>query len=252
MRARVDAGWGLPDGRDRAERDQEGLSGRHRGRQRRGPRNRRRRVRRVRRALGVRQDHPAAADLGARNDHRRPAPLRRPGHQRGLAARAQHGHGLSELRSLSAHDRPPEHRVCVARAKVPAGGDRRAGERGGPHSRPRRAARTEAEAAFRRPAAARGHGAGDRSPSGRLPSRRAALQPGRQAQGAAADRAAAPSRTAWRNHDPRHARPGGGDDPGRPCRHILGRLPPAIRHPAGASIASRPTSSWPASSAARR
>ena len=101
------------------------------------------------------------------------------------------------------------------------------------------AARPQAQGALRRPAAARGAGAGHRPQAVGLPLRRAALQPRRQAARADARRdhqAAAPAED---HHHLRHPRPGRGDDHGRPHRGDEGRHPAAGRHAAGALRAAR-------------
>ena len=106
--------------------------------------------------------------------------------------------------------------------------------------------------ALRRPAAARRDGPRDRAPAAGVPDGRAALEPRRQAARADARRdRAAPARPR-RDDDLRHARPGRGDDDGRPRRrHAQGRAA-AGRRRRRSSTTSRSTSSSPASSAAPR
>ncbi len=77
---------------------------------------------------------------------------------------------------------------------------------------------------LRRPAPACRDGPRDRAPAGRLPDGRAALEPRREAARADARGDRAPAAGPRRHHDLRHARPGRGDDDGRPRRrHAQGR-----------------------------
>ena len=116
----------------------------------------------------------------------------------------------------------------------------------------RAAARPQARRALRRPAPARRHRPGAGARRRRVPVRRAAVQPRRQAalRAARRDQAAAPA--AREHHDLRHPRPDRGADAGRPHRGDARRHHPAARRPARPSTTSRPTSSSPASSARRR
>ena len=94
--------------------------------------------------------------------------------------------------------------------------------------------RAEAARALRRPAPARRDGPRDRAPAAGVPDGRAALEPRREAARADARRdRAAPARPR-RDDDLRHARPGRGDDDGRPRGgHAQGRAA-AGRRAAGA------------------
>ena len=81
-----------------------------------------------------------------------------------------------------------------------------------------------------RPAPARGAGPRHRARAGRLPDGRAALQPGRHLARADARRDLQAAQQAQDDVHLRHARPGRGDDHGRPHRHPQGRRDPAGRH----------------------
>ena len=95
----------------------------------------------------------------------------------------------------------------------------------------RAAARAQARRPLRRPAPARRDRPGAGARRRRLPVRRAALQPRRQAplRAARRDQAAAPA--AREHHDLRHPRPDRGDDAGRPHRGHARRHHPAARRP---------------------
>ena len=111
-------------------------------------------------------------------------------------------------------------------------------QQGGQDPRARDAPGAQAAPAFGRPAPARRDGPRHRARARGVPVRRAALQPRRQAPRADAARDQAPAARAGRHLDLRDARPGRGDDPGRPAdrherrrrrpdRHADGRLRPA-------------------------
>ena len=112
--------------------------------------------------------------------------------------------------------------------------------------------RAHAAPALGRPAPARRHGPRHRARSQGVPVRRAALQPRRQAARADAHRDQAPARARGHDHDLRHARPGRGDDAGRPHRHPEPRPHRADRHARGRLRHGRPRPSSRASSARRR
>ena len=118
--------------------------------------------------------------------------------------------------------------------------------------RPHRPSRPQAAAALRRPAAARGDGTRDRARAPGLPHGRAALEPRREAARADARRDLAHPAPAQRHDGVRHARPGRGDDDGRPRRRAAPRSAAAVRRAAAPVRAARRTCSWRASSAARR
>ena len=119
-------------------------------------------------------------------------------------------------------------------------------------ARARGPAEAEAAQPLRRPAPARRDGPRDRPRAGGLPDGRAALEPRREAARADARGDLAPPARPRRDDDLRHARPGRGDDDGRPRRrHAQGRAA-AGRRPAGRSTTGRSTSSSAASSARRR
>ena len=167
----------------------------------------------------------------------------------GGAQGPRHRHGVPVLRALSADDgegqpvlRPEERRRAEGRDRAAHRAHRR-------DPADRAAARAQAVAALRRPAPARRHRPRAGARRRRVPVRRAAVQPRRQAALGAArrDQAAAPE--ARQHDDLRHPRPDRGDDAGRPHRGHEGRPDPAARRAAGRSTTGRSTSSSPASSA---
>ena len=178
-------------------------------------------------------------------------PHRRPRRERRAAEGPRHRHGVPELRAVPAHERVRQHGVRAQAAEGAEGRDRPAGARRGPHPRPRRAARPQAQGALGRPAPAGRHGPGHRPPPAGVPDGRAAVEPRRQAARADPRRdRPAPARPR-RHHDLRHPRPGRGHDDGRPRRgHAQGRAA-AGRHARRRSTSTRSTSSSPASSARR-
>ena len=105
-------------------------------------------------------------------------------------------------------------------------------KRGGRDPRPDRLAGPQARTAVRRPAPAGRHGPGHRARALGVPDGRAAVQPGRQAAGADARRGGAHPAADGRIHHLRHARPGRGDDHGRPGHRHAGRRAAAGRHSA--------------------
>ena len=114
------------------------------------------------------------------------------------------------------------------------GRDRPARARGRRHARARGVPQAQAARALGRPAPARRDGPGDRPPARGVPDGRAALEPRREAPRADARRDRPPPERPRRDDDLRHARPGRGDDDGRPGRrHAQGRAP-AGRDAAGA------------------
>ena len=188
------------------------------------------RVRRLRRPLGLRQVDAAAARGRARGHHLRATLHRRQGGQRPAAGRARHRDGVPVLRALPAHDRLREHGLRPEARAAPT--------RRRPSERVRDAARILQidHLLDRKPRAALGRAApagrdrpGDRARPARVPVRRAALEPRRGAARADAhrDREAAPR--AERHDDLRHARPGRGDDAGRPDRGAGRRPGDAVR-----------------------
>ena len=115
-----------------------------------------------------------------------------------------------------------------------------------------RAPRAQAEPALRRAAPAGRDGAGHRPRGRRVPLRRAAVQPRRQAARPDAYRDLPPAAPARHHHRLRHPRPDRGDDPRRPGgRAPQGRAAAGARA-RGSSTSSRSTCSSPASSARRR
>ena len=103
-----------------------------------------------------------------------------------------------------------------------------------PAARARRAPRPQARQPLRRPAPAGGDGPGDRAGGRRVPLRRAALEPRRQAARPDAHRDLAAPEAARHHHGLRHPRPDRGDDPRRPGGRAQARHPAAAGHAAGA------------------
>ena len=182
----------------------------------------------------MREVDPAADDRGPGGHHLRRPHDRRPEGQRPGSSRPQPGHGVPELRALPAPHRLREHRVPAPAGQEGQRRGRQAGEERVGDPGARRAPRPQAGQPVRRPAAARRDGAGDRPPGRRVPLRRAAVQPRREAARPDAHRDLAAAEEA-RHHDGlRDPRPDRGDDARRPGRRPQARDPPAARHAAGA------------------
>ena len=115
-----------------------------------------------------------------------------------------------------------------------------------------RAPRPQAGQPLRRPAPAGGHGPGDRAQGRRVPVRRAAVQPRRQAARPDAHRDPAHAAAHGHDHGVRHPRPDRGDDPRRPGRGAAQGRAAAGRRRRASSTSSRSTCSSPGSSARRR
>ena len=113
------------------------------------------------------------------------------------------------------------------------GGDQAPRREREPRARPGRAARAQAAPALRRPAPARRDGSRDRARATGLPDGRAALEPRRAPARADARGGRARAARAGRDDDLRHARPGRGDDDGRPRRRDAQRRAAADRRSAG-------------------
>ena len=109
----------------------------------------------------------------------------------------------------------------------------------------------QAAPALGRPAAARGARPGARQQPARPPPRRAARRARPEAPQADAARAQAHPARGRHHLRPRHARPGGGDDDGRPDRRHERGPDRAARHAERALRAARARRSSPASSASR-
>ena len=103
-------------------------------------------------------------------------------------------------------------------AKASDDRDRQEGPRGGQDPRARRAPRAQAGQPLRRPAAARRDGPRDRARGRRVPLRRAAVEPRRQAARPDAHRDLPAAEAARHHHGLRHPRPDRGDDARRPGR----------------------------------
>ena len=166
----------------------------------------------------------------ARRSHLGRDLYRRPARQRRAAEGPRHRDGVPELRALPAYDRVREHVVRAAAAEVPEGRDQGAGRERGPHPRHHPPARPPAEAALGRTAAARRDGPRDRAQSQGVPVRRAAVEPRRQTARADAHRDQEGAPEGHDDDDLRDARPGRGDDPGRPRRRHECRAHRADRH----------------------
>ena len=212
--------------RDRVRERLEGLRRRHAGRRGPRPRDRGRRVHGPRRPVGLRQDDRAADARRPRGDQRGRDPDRRPHRQRPDAARARHRDGLPELRALPAHDRSR----TTSRSASSCTSCRRRRSTSGCSD----AARIlEIEEFLKRKPRALSGGQRQRVAMGRaivrepqaflmdepLSNLDAKLRVQMRAE---IQRAPAPPR---RDDDLRHARPGRGDDDGRPRRRdAQGRL----------------------------
>ena len=109
-------------------------------------------------------------------------------------------------------------------AKVPKDEIRRRVDDGGADPRPRAVPQAQAARALGRPAAAGGDGPRDRPRAGGVPDGRAAVEPRREAPRADARGHQEDPERPRHDDDLRHARPGRGDDDGRPRRgHAQGR-----------------------------
>ena len=178
---------------------------------------------------------------------------RRAGRQPRPVARPRHRDGLPELRALPAPVGLREHRLRAASSRR----CRRPRSTSACRT-PRdvlgleRLPQAQAARALRRPAPAGRDGPRDRARAAGVPDGRAALEPRREAARPDARRDRQAPERPRRDDDLRHARPGRGDDDGRPRRgHAQGRAA-AGRAAAGALRPARSTSSSAASSAARR
>ena len=197
-------------------------------------RDRRRGVHGARRPVRVREDDRAADGRRARGDLERPAEDRRPRRQQRAVARPRHRDGLPELRAVPASLGLREHRLRAEDQEDAEGRDRAPRRRRRADPRARAVPEAQAARALRRAAPARRDGPRDRAPAAGVPHGRAAVEPRREAPrpDAGGDRRAAAH--ARRHDDLRHARPGRGDDDGRPRRrHAQGRAA-AGRRPADA------------------
>ena len=201
---------------------------------------------------GLREVDAAADDRRARGHHLRRHAHRRQAGQRQGAARPQPGDGVPELRALPAPHRVREHRLPAAAARA----CRTTRSRPGSRRRPRRSSSPSTSTAsrqpLRRPAPAGRDGPGDRAGGRRLPVRRAAVQPRRQAARPDAHRDRPHAAPARHDHRLRHPRPDRGDDARRPGRRAAQGRAPAGRLTPRAVRAARSTCSSPGSSARRR
>ena len=163
------------------------------------------------------------------------------------------GDGVPELRALPAPHRLREHRVPAAPLQeVQRHGDRREGPQGEQDPRARRAPGAQAGQPVGRPAAAGGHGTGDRARRPGVPLRRAALQPRREAARPDAHRDLAAAEEPRHHDGVRHPRPDRGDDARRPGRRAEAGRAAAARRAARALRAAGQPLRGRASSARRR
>ena len=184
-------------------------------------------------SLRLRQEHRAPDARRARGDHEGTDPDRRPGREQRRPGVARHRDGLPVVRPLPAHDRvrqprlrPAQHGRAEARDRRP-----RAACDGDPADE--RAGQAEAQAALRRSAATRGARPRDRARAEGVPDGRAALEPRRKASRRDPGRDPEASGPPRHHDDLRHARPGRGDDDGRPDRGHERRSPAAGRDARG-------------------
>ena len=183
------------------------------------PHHRRRGVPGAARALGMREDHPAAHDRRPGGADRGRCPHRRQRRHRAAAAGPADRDGVPELRPLPAQDGAGQHRLPAARGPACRPGQRERKARWAAGTAGHRApARPPASPALRRraPACRAGPRAGARA--ARVPARRAAVQPRRQAAGDCARRAQAIPAGRRHDDDLRDARPDRGDGARRPDR----------------------------------
>src|SRR5581483_5439910 len=175
-------------------------------------------VLRVARAVGLRQDDDAAHDRRLRGPDVGPDRARRRRRERPASVQARREHRLPVVRAVPAPHDLRERRVRPPSQEAARQGPLRPRARGARPRRPRARRETEAAPAFGRTAAADRARARARQPPPRAPARRAARRARPEApQGDAARAQAHPARGRHHVH-PRHARPGRGDDHGRPDR----------------------------------
>ena len=158
-------------------------------------------------------DHRGVPEVLGRRD-----PALRPRRREPSAGEAQHRHGVPILRALAPYDGPRQRRLRLAPARRAAARGAAAGRRGAEAPQPLGPRGAQGHEPLRRPAPARGARAGACHRPAASPSRRAAVEPRRQGARPAApgdQDAAEPPRL---HRDPRHPRPRGGDDHGRPDR----------------------------------
>ena len=154
-------------------------------------------------------------------------------HERRAPGRAQHRDGVPVLRALPQHERRAEHGLRARDARRAEARARQGGGRGRRAPADHPPARPQARPALGRPAPARRDGPGAGARAGRVPVRRAAVEPRRQAarRHAHRDQEAAPE--ARHHHRLRHPRPDRGADAVDPDRGDVRRLRPAARHAEG-------------------
>ncbi len=146
------------------------------------------------------------------------------------ASRAPHRDGVPELRALSPPHRLQEHRVSAQGAEGPEGPAQEEGGMGGRPPRHRPPAGPQAARAFRRRETARRACPRDRPRAVGLPSRRAALEPRREAARVGPRGARTVPQEHRHDDDLRDARPGRGHGHGRSRRRDGQGDGPADRH----------------------
>ena len=175
---------------------------------------------------------------------------RRRGRQHAAAEGPGRGDGLPELRALPAHVGLRQHGLRAEDARRRRRPRSSGGSRGAAQdARALRGAEEEAADALRRPAAARRDGARDRARAAGVPDGRAALEPRREAARRDARRDRAHPARPRRDDDLRHARPGRGDDDGRPGLRASRRASSSRSPRRRSSTTGRPTCSSRSSSA---
>ena len=166
----------------------------------------------------LRQDHAAAHAGRLRDARRRAHPARRRGHRRAAAASAPRQHDVPELRAVSASHGRGQCRVRAQAGEVAAQGDAYARQRHAVHGEDGGILHPQAASIVGRAAPARGARARVGQAAEGVPARRAAGRARQEAAHADPIRIARLAEEARHHLHHRHARPGRGDDHGRPHR----------------------------------